>query len=155
MEKYYVYDESNLDETKPCQVEQIPFACTIARIELILEDGYVIDPKLSFSFNDVDLCRRVWDKGYKIYQVPTALIIHDHGASQRKQTNTAWNYKIAHKSQIHYFRKHHKNKVWILKIMLIIEILISIFKRKLIKHFNLKIKYFLPNYMKIHDIIMW
>ncbi len=156
MFKRFVYKSSNLDNSRLCQIEQIPFACTIERIELILEDNYVIDPTLSFSYNDVDLCKRVWDKGYKIFQVPTAEIIHNHGKAYRK-ANPEWRFKIAQKSQIQYFRKHYKNSIWLLKILLIIELIISSLKRKLIKKLRLNFKYLMvtSKYVKIRDIIRW
>ena len=117
---------SNLDLTKFNQIDQVPFACTIARTELLREDGYVIDPDLSFYYNDVDLCKRVWDKGYKVYLIPTAEIIHDH-ASSYKKIESRWKVVLNQKCMIKYFKKHHKYKSWIIKALLITYTLISMF----------------------------
>ena len=116
---------SNLDITKFNQIDQVPFACTIARMELLRKDGYVIDPELSFYYNDVDLCKRVWDKGYKVYLIPTAEIIHDH-ASSYKKIESRWKVILNQKCMIKFFKKHHKYKSGIIKALLITYMLISL-----------------------------
>lgn len=117
---------SNLDLTKYNQIDQVPFACTIARTELFHKDGYVIDPELSFYYNDVDLCKRIWDNGYKVYLIPTAEIIHDH-ASSYKKIESRWKIILNQKCMIKYFKKHHKYKSWIIKALLIMYTFLSLF----------------------------
>ncbi len=119
---YFGYD---LDVSSTIEIEQPPGACLILRPELVLEDEYIIDPNFPFYYNDVDLCKRIWKKGYKIYLVPSAEVIHDHGSSFKK-ADPIWKKKEYVKSQIRYFKKHHKSKVWLLKTMIIINYLILI-----------------------------
>jgi len=123
MHKYYYFE--NYDTSFLSQIDQVGFACTIERMELIQEDGYVIDPDLAFFFNDVDLCKRAWDKGYKIYLVPTAKIIHDWDSAYKK-ANSRWKETESSKCLIKYFKKHHRFKSKLLKILILSYTLISI-----------------------------
>jgi len=133
MAKYHSYADLNINRI--VQIDQTTFSCTIIRMDILKEDGYVIDPDLSFWYNDVDLCKRVRDKGYKIYIVPTAEIIHDHGSSYKK-SKPLWQKMIRIKSQIKYFRKHHKHKLWILKLLINSEVLMMMIKNKIKRNNN-------------------
>lgn len=146
MRKYHSF--SRTLENRVTEVFSVPFGCTIERTDLIHMDGYVIDPNFTFYYNDVDLCKRVWDKGYKIYVVPVAEIIHDHSTSYKKR-KTLWKEMELFKCEIKYFRKHHKYKLWIVKALLISEIMISMFENKL-KGKSIKKLYF-----KFRNILKW
>jgi len=121
--KYYL--GQNLDINSIIEIDQPPAACLILRPELILDDGYIIDPEFPFYYNDVDLCKRIWNKGYKIYLVPTAEVIHDHGSSF-KRADSYWKDMEYIKSQIKYFRKYHQNKVWLLKLIILFDYVVRI-----------------------------
>lgn len=69
----------------------------------ILDDGYFI------FFEEVDLCRRIKDAGYKIYLYPEARITHYGGRSRRQ--NRAGIIRPQAESLLRYFRKH-KSKPW-------------------------------------------
>ena len=146
MKNYYSF--SSIDFNKINEIEQAVFACTIIRKELVFEDGYVIDPQLSFWYNDVDLCKRVRDKGYKIYLVPSAHIIHDHGSAY-KIRKPLWLWMIRQKCQIKYFRKHYKYMLLFLKLSLFLEILVLIMKNKL-KNKSNKVLFW-----KFRNILKW
>ncbi len=143
MSDYYCFKNYNWSINKPIEVDQVSTACMIIRTEIILYDGYIIDPELSFYFNDVDLCKRVLDQGYRVYLLPTAEVIHDHGSSYRK-VNPLWRLIEYQKCQTFFFRKYYKRKFWIFRILLIIEILISMShlrKRPTMKKLKLLFKY--------------
>ena len=54
---------------------------------------------------DVDLCKRVHDRGLKTQYVPSASIVHKRGTAVRKEKGRSQDeYR---KSQIYYYRKHH------------------------------------------------
>ncbi len=148
MMQYYNYH--NLDVNKLTEIDQPPGGCMIVRTELILEDGYVIDPEFPFYMNDVDQAKRIRDKGYKIYLVPSSEIIHDHSSSFKKRKRL-WRKMEYLKSQIKYFRKHYRNKLWILKTLLISDILYQIISN-IVKHDKRKFKIL---FWKFRNILKW
>ena len=131
------YTGRNLDVSSLIEIDQPPGSCFIMRTELLKKDDFIIDPEFPFYYNDVDLCRRIWNKGYKIYLVPNAEVIHDHHSSFRK-AKYVWKRVEFVKSQVKYFRKHHPSKVWILKMIHIVDaisripyyLLVKILRRK-------------------------
>lgn len=147
---YYFFKK--IDFTKIIQIDQVPFACTIQRIDLIQDEGYVIDNDLSFFYNDVDLCKRVWDKGYKIFLVPTAEIYHDYDSSYKK-ANKTWVSMIENKNLILFFKKHHKNKVWLLKLLMLFDTLILIILG--LKSYNNQKKEFSTKLKLFQNILKW
>jgi len=142
MARYHSY--ADLDINKISEIDQATFGCTMERMELIKQDGFVIDPMLSFWYNDVDLCKRIRDKGYKIYLVPSAEIIHDHGSAYRKK-NPDWLRLMQLRCQIFYFKKHHPFKARMLKLLLISQLFLFFFsntiKRKPTQKLVLQLKY--------------
>ena len=140
--KYHAYLDLNLN--KISEIEQATFGCTMERMQLLKADGYIIDPKLSFWYNDVDLCKRLRDKGYKIYLVPFAEIIHDHGSAYKKR-DPIWLRLMELRCQLYFFKKHHLFKAKILKILLISQtsllFLSSKLRRRDPKNLILKLKY--------------
>lgn len=124
------YNYSNIDINKVNIVDQIPGACFIERIEIIKEIGYVTDNRFPFFFNDVDQCKCVRDKKYKIFLIPSAKIIHDHSSSF-KQRDNLWISKEFGKSMIKFYRKHHKSSLWLIKYLLFSQRLLSLFLRRI------------------------
>ena len=98
----------------------------IVRSKLLLEDGYVIDRRFPFYYNDVDICARIHRKGYKIYFVPSAEVLHEHGSSFKK-TRDEWKIKEYLRSQIAYFRKYYSKKVILLKLLRLVDSLFKFF----------------------------
>ncbi|AEH25419.1 glycosyltransferase family 2 protein [Pyrococcus yayanosii] len=133
--RYYL--GHNLDVNSLIEVDQPPGACLILRPEIVLKDGYIIDPQFPYYYNDVDLCKRIWDRGYKIYLVPNAEVIHDHGSSFKK-ADPEWKTLEFIKSQIRYFRKYHRNKVWLLKLIIILDYALRVFMLSLLYLFGKK-----------------
>jgi len=60
-------------------------------------------------FEDLDFCRRVRKAGYKIYYLPTAEIIHEHGASGKTLVDPAdqWKRLIPSSKIYHGWLKHY------------------------------------------------
>ena len=113
------YLSYNINMNELCIVDKCPGACLVIRPELLINDGYIVDQQFPFFFNEVDMCKRITDKGYKIYIVPSAEIEHDKWSSYKK-ANSSWKNKEFKKAMIKYFRKHFPKKVKIIKIILII-----------------------------------
>ncbi|MFX1277218.1 MAG: glycosyltransferase [Promethearchaeota archaeon] len=150
MDDFHYYKRINF--TKVSQIDQVPFACTIERVEIIRNEGYVIDEDLSFFYNDVDLCKRIRDKNYKIYLVPSAEIYHDFDSAYRK-ADKIWFFMTKKRNLILFFRKHHKNKVFLLKLLLLLDSLI-LAVLSLIRSYNRKIEFSIKLKL-IRNILKW
>ncbi len=73
------------------------------------------DENIFMYLEEVELCKRMRDKGYKIWYVPTFEAIHLHGASSPDNSNALLNELRGIK---YYFKKHFKNWYFIIKIAL-------------------------------------
>jgi GT2 family glycosyltransferase len=113
--KYFGYD---LDTRKIITVEQPAGACLLVRREA-LAPGDLVDRRFPFYFDDADQCQRIADKGYKIYILPSAEIIHDQCASFNK-TNNDWREREFRRSAVRYFQKFHPGQVVFLKILFLL-----------------------------------
>lgn len=62
------------------------------------------DPEFYMFCEDVDICRRAWDNGFKVIYLPTAEITHLIGRSTDKAPKAmTWRF---HRSMLLYYRKH-------------------------------------------------
>ena len=78
------------------------------------------DEKFFLYEEDVDLCKRVHDRGLKTLYVRSASIVHKRGTAVRKEKGRSQDeYR---KSQIYYYRKHHG---WIQNTLLRVYLRIS------------------------------
>ncbi len=102
-DRYYRYDD--LDVTRISEVEQPSAPCFLFRPEA-LPEGYVYDPRLPTYFADVDISKRIADRGYKIYLVPDARLIH-HKSASFKIALDAWRRREYFQGLVVYFKKHH------------------------------------------------
>ncbi len=62
------------------------------------------DEQYRMFFNDVDLCKKVYDAGFRIRLLPSSVVIHEHGVSIKKDRANMiriWNDDCAK-----YFEKH-------------------------------------------------
>lgn len=100
--RWYHYDD--LDVTRVSEFVQPPVACLILRREAM--DAYILDPIFPLFMLDIDLCRRMYDKGYKVYLVPDAKVIHLKTASAVKR-GKKWLDNELNRSFALYFKKHY------------------------------------------------
>lgn len=103
--KRYHYDD--LDLTRTSEMEQPPIACLIVRREAIEPDGYLFDPQFRLFMLDVDLAKRIYDRGYKVFVVAEAPVIHLKTASASKRGST-WLERELNGSIKGYFKKHYR-----------------------------------------------
>ena len=101
MRRYFMLDE---DFTAVRTVPQPPGACLMVRRSVV--GNQLMDERFPLFFNDVDLCRRIWDSGYGIYYTPYALIRHvpNRGGIRRAGALLEIEHAI---SMMRYFNKHH------------------------------------------------
>jgi GT2 family glycosyltransferase len=84
-------------------------ACLLARPEVAAQVG-LWDERFPIFFSDVDWCRRVWQKSWKIRFEPSVQIIHAQGVSVRQVRAAAiWS---SHLSFWRYLRQHAANHRW-------------------------------------------
>lgn len=77
--------------------------CVMFRGKLLKELGG-FDPQFFYQCEEVDLCKRVWDAGYKVLFTPHAEITHIGGQSV-KRARTRLDLET-HRSRYKYFYKH-------------------------------------------------
>lgn len=97
------YRMGYFDHRSQREVDQPMGSCMLLRKSVLDEVGHV-DESMPIFFNDVDLCRRIKDKGWGIVFLPDAKVYHYHGASTKslgveRHLHLAW-------SMYRYLRKH-------------------------------------------------
>jgi len=98
------YRYANIDLTHISEVEQPAWPCLMWRREALGE--YIVDEKIPFYFLDVDMSRRLYNRGYKIYLVPDAVVTHLKSISYSKAASN-WRNREYYRSLLVYFRKHY------------------------------------------------
>ncbi|UCB52862.1 MAG: glycosyltransferase family 2 protein [Candidatus Zixiibacteriota bacterium] len=95
---YFTFDQ-------PREVDQPMGSCLVIRKETLEQVGS-FDENFSMFFNDVDLCYRIKNAGWKIYFQPDAQVIHHRGAFTRKvKRKMIW---LSHLAFYKFFKKHRK-----------------------------------------------
>lgn len=106
------FDRTWADPSKMTPVDWVPGAFVILRRSLI-DDITLFDPRFFLYYEEVDLCRRIYQSGFKVFYWPDMIITHIGGASSEtidelafsstgKQL-TLWRMQ----SQLLYYRKWH------------------------------------------------
>ena len=102
------------DHNEERTVEQPMAAALMVRKKVLNEIGN-FDERYIMFFNDVDLCKKIYDAGYTILFCPGAKIFHEKGISiykVRERMIRIWNDDC-----LSYFRKYHYNYIlynWLL-----------------------------------------
>jgi N-acetylglucosaminyl-diphospho-decaprenol L-rhamnosyltransferase len=95
---------SDWDRTTEREVDWLSGSCLMARREAIDQVGGMDEQFFMFN-EDVDWCRRMKLAGWAVAYVPSAVAVHEIGASKRRvAARVIWG---RHVGMIHYFRKHH------------------------------------------------
>ena len=111
---------SNLSDGKtPMEVDWVSGACMVVKRKA-LDDVGLLDERFFLYWEDVDWCKRMWDKGWKVTYYPQATIQHTvGGSSERNLIRSVFEF---HKSAYTYFVKYFKSPK-LLKKPLIIAVL--------------------------------
>lgn len=102
--KYYLAED--FDYTKKQTVDQIMGAFMLIP-KAIFDKVGILDERFFNWFEEVDLCRRIWQSGYKIYYFPEVKIIH-HGGKSFSQETLIKNQRVFFSSALKYFLKYLK-----------------------------------------------
>jgi GT2 family glycosyltransferase len=97
--KYFNHDEI-------AEVEQPMAAALMIKTEVLEKMNY-LDERFFMFFNDIDICKQIYNLGYKIIYYPDAKILHRIGTSilkDRVRMIRAWNNDC-----LSYFRKNGYN----------------------------------------------
>lgn len=127
------YFQLNFNYNKEQFVEQVMGACFLIKTELFKKlNGF--DEKFYIWFEEVDLCKRVTNLGYKNLYFPEAQAIHVGGQSFN-QANNCRKSKIFYNSLLYYSQKHFSNNLKPLlfvscKLSIVFGCIISLWKKK-------------------------
>jgi GT2 family glycosyltransferase len=115
-----------MDYSTEQDIEQ-PMAAAFMLRRSLLDNIGNMDERFSMFFNDVDLCKRIYDAGFKIRLLPSSIVTHEHGSSIKK--DRARMIKVWNEDCAKYFEKHFGkglSLIW-LKINLKLSGIIRIF----------------------------
>lgn len=96
------------DHNSRREVDQ-PMASALALRRAALDDIGPFDEEFPLYFNDVDLCYRLRQAGWRIVFEPRAEVLHHHGASTSQARASAL--VESHRGLIRFYRKHYRGKV--------------------------------------------
>jgi len=144
------------DFSKEIEVPQPAGSCLMVRRGLFSEED-LMDERFPIFFNDVDLCRRIYNKGKKIYVLPDATIIHHwaKGGSEqgKKSLFLSGEYFI---SMFDYFSKYERAvKADLLRILISLGFLIRILAFFIGYIFRIKNREELRSEASRFDIFLW
>lgn len=100
------------------EVDQ-PMASALALRRRALEETGLFDDDFPLYFNDVDLCYRLREAGWKIVFEPAAQVIHYYGHSSTWQVRPAAIVE-SHRSLIRFYRKHYRGRIGCLGYWLVV-----------------------------------
>lgn len=75
------------------EVQAVTGACLMLR-RGIVEEPAVFDEAFVNGFEDVDLCLRVREKGYRVVYCPTSVLVHHESKTPGRKAHDVWNYKL-------------------------------------------------------------
>ncbi len=99
---------SDFDHSVTRPVEWLMGSCYLLRSKAVEEVGGM-DERFFLYFEDVDWCRRFWEKGWHVVYEPTALFSHFHQRSSRSSllgVLTNWTTREHIRSAVRYFLKY-------------------------------------------------
>jgi GT2 family glycosyltransferase len=106
------FDRTWANDHKAAEVDWVPGAYSIIRTDVLAEVG-PFDPRFFLYYEEVDLCRRIKQRGYSVWYWPDVRIVHIGGESSRQISSlemsragaqlTLWRMR----SMLIYYRKHH------------------------------------------------
>jgi len=115
------FDRTWADPMQAAEVDWVPGAYSIIRAEALAKVGF-FDPDFFLYSEEVDLCRRIQQAGYRIMYWPDIVVIHIGGESSRQIKTLEMSSAGAQlirwrmRSTLLYYRKHHGAQAWLAKI---------------------------------------
>lgn len=100
--KYYA---AHIGEFETAEVDILSGCSLLIKKEVILKSGGPFDEDYFMYCEDVDLCYRIQQAGFKNYYVPQVNMIHYKGESTKKLTYSYL--KVFYKAHAHFVRKYY------------------------------------------------
>jgi GT2 family glycosyltransferase len=104
LESIKKYLAENFDYSKTQTVDQVMGAYMMIPKSALDKVG-LLDERFFNWFEEVDLCKRFWQAGYKVYYFAETKIIH-HGGKSFSQQKLVTNQRVFFSSALKYFLKH-------------------------------------------------
>ncbi len=98
---YWGYDDVR-------EVDQPMASCLMLRRKA-LDDVGTLDEQFPIYFNDVDLCLRLKQAGWRIFFTPHATALHHHGQSTKQVRGRM--IAESHRSLAAFYRKHYRSEI--------------------------------------------
>ena len=115
------YDMAEFNYDKTTEAQQPATTFLMLRNDLVKKIGY-FDEAYRILYNDVDLCRRIWDAGFKIYFLHDCSIIH-YGSHSTKQADFKLR-KLMYGDIYRYYKNYFGFKAKFLYPILVFRLLI-------------------------------
>jgi GT2 family glycosyltransferase len=113
---YGEYQQEKWDMTRPREIDALKGACILFRKQTLDETGF-FDPIFFMYTEEIDLCYRVRNAGWKLFFLPAAGVVHFGGQSTRLVADDM--FQSLYRTKILFFRKHYgKIGAFIYKIIL-------------------------------------
>jgi GT2 family glycosyltransferase len=115
------YDMADFKYDRTIRVDQIATTFLMIRKDVLEKIGY-FDEAYRILYNDVDLCHRIYDSGYKIYFLHTCSLIH-YGSHSTKQADFKLR-KIMYADIYRYYKNYFGFKAKFLYPILVLRLLV-------------------------------
>jgi GT2 family glycosyltransferase len=116
------FDRTWANPLVEAEVDWVPGAFSILRREALAQAG-LFDTDFFLYCEEVDLCRRIKDSGFRVLYWPDVVVTHIGGESSRKLTTLKFSDGEAQvvqwrmRATLLYFRKHHGMGVWGIRLL--------------------------------------
>lgn len=129
-------DRTWANDMQAAEVDWVPGAYSIIRAEALADAG-PFDPRFFLYSEEVDLCKRIKQKGYEVWYWPDIAVVHVGGESSRQIHSLEFSRSGAQltlwrmRSTLLYYRKHHGLTAWLAMLLEIIWYWIRSYRRRL------------------------
>jgi GT2 family glycosyltransferase len=121
LDKFNYYAEYPMDKWPNDQVREVDVlmgACLLIRRKIFDQVGFMDEDFFIYS-EEVDLCTRIRDYGWRLFWYPAATVVH-YGGQSTQQVQQEMFLQL-YQGKIQYFRKHRSSiEVWLYKAILFI-----------------------------------
>lgn len=101
---YHHHLMSDLDISKPIEVDWAVGACLMLSRKFIQTQPYIFDPRFFLYFEDVEICTRCWRSGFKVVYQPQIIFHHFHHRESKNIFSLSGFHHIS--SGLKYLIKH-------------------------------------------------
>jgi hypothetical protein len=101
---YAAYPQTMWNGNEPIEVDVVIGACLLLRREVLEQVGLLDDSYFMYT-EEVDLCYRVQQAGWRLAWIPQAKVVH-YGGQSTKQVRQEMFVNL-YRSKVQFFRKHY------------------------------------------------